>query len=195
MEKPAEKFVLPHLEALLPVDYKKWARPVLIYTIKSAAGTHILLFVFVWYLSSVRCTVAMCTVLHTCAAQCRVTVVLLLMLLIIEVLVYEHLNNIALLDVSAVSVAWTVQRILSAFHSAMRGGLIFSRNILEYLGQMDVIKINHEETMLDEAVGYGLALLGLFFQLSFGFGLPFPLNIILFPFTIMEYILIALVNK
>ena len=94
-----------------------------------------------------------------------------------------------------VSIAWTVERILSAFHSAMRGGLLFSRNILSYLGEMNYVQINHEETLLDEAVGYGLALVGLFFQLSFGFGLPFPLNILLFPFTIAEYILIALVNK
>lgn len=77
----------------------------------------------------------------------------------------------------------------------MRGGLFFSRNVLEYLGQMGYVQINHEETLLDEFVGYGLAILGLWFQLSFGFGLPFPLNIILFPFTLAEYILIALVNK
>ena len=94
-----------------------------------------------------------------------------------------------------VSIAWSVQRILSAFHSAMRGGIIFSRNILEYLSKMNYIHINHEETMLDEAVGYGLALIGLYFQLAYGFGLPFPLNILLLPFRMAEYFLIWIVNN
>jgi hypothetical protein len=88
-----------------------------------------------------------------------------------------------------------VQRILSAFHSAIRGGLMFARNILEYLSVMKIVEINHEETMLDEAVGYGLALVGLYFQLAFGFGLPFPLNILLFPFRIAEYLLIWIVSN
>mmetsp|Transcript_27054 Transcript_27054/g.54183 ORF Transcript_27054/g.54183 Transcript_27054/m.54183 type:complete len:354 (+) Transcript_27054:121-1182(+) len=131
IQKPADQFLLPHIERALPEEYKKWGRPVLTYTIKSIA----------------------------------------------------------------VSIAWTVQRILSAFHSAMRGGLMFSRNIMEYLSEMNYMKINHEESVLDEIVGYGLALVGLYFQLAFGFGLPFPLNILLFPFTIVEYLLIWMVNK
>ncbi len=93
------------------------------------------------------------------------------------------------------SIAWTVQRILSAFHSALRGGLLFARNILSYLDEMKYLQIKHEETYLDEIVGYSLALLGLYFQLAWGFGLPFPLNILLFPFTIAEYVLIGLVTK
>lgn len=130
-QAPAERFLLPHIENVLPVEYKKWAQPVLTYTIKSIA----------------------------------------------------------------VSIAWTVQRILSAFHSALRGGLLFARNILSYLDEMKYMQIKHEETYLDEIVGYSLALLGLYFQLAWGFGLPFPLNILLFPFTIAEYILIGLVTK
>ena len=55
----------------------------------------------------------------------------------------------------AISVAWFVQRILSAFHSAIRGGLMCSRNILEYLSIMKYVDINHEDTYLDEIVGYG----------------------------------------
>jgi hypothetical protein len=77
----------------------------------------------------------------------------------------------------------------------MRGGVMFARNILTYLDEMKYVSINHEETYLDEIVGYGLALLGLYFQLAFNFGLPFPLNIILFPFTIAEYLLIAMISK
>jgi hypothetical protein len=94
-----------------------------------------------------------------------------------------------------VSVAWTVQRIISAFHSAMRGGLMCARNFMLYLSEMKVLKIDPEVTMLDELAGYGLAALGLYFQLSYGFSLPFPLNVLLFPFTVMEYLLIAMISK
>jgi hypothetical protein len=95
----------------------------------------------------------------------------------------------------AISVAWFIQRVVSSFHSALRGGIMFSRNILHYLDAMNIIKINHEETYLDEAIGYGLAALGLFFQLSLGFAVPFPLNILLFPVTMVEYFLVWTVSS
>ena len=79
-------------------------------------------------------------------------------------------------------------------HKAMRGGLMFSRNILSYLDQMNYIHIDHEDTIIDEIVGYAFAFLGVWFQLSLGFSIPFPLNIVLFPFTIMEYTLMWIVN-
>ena len=59
------------------------------------------------------------------------------------------------IDSFAISMAWTLQRIISAYHSALIGGLLISRNMLEYLAAMDIVKINHEETFLDEIVGYG----------------------------------------
>eukprot|EP01036_Dinobryon_divergens_P027546 gene27546-36341_t len=96
---------------------------------------------------------------------------------------------------TAISLAWTLQRIISAFHSALRGGLMCSRNVLEYLSKMKIIHINPDETYLDEIVGYALAALGLYFQLSMGFQVPFPLNVLLFPFSCMEYFLIWTVSK
>lgn len=131
IEKPVVKYLLPVIEKAVPPEYRKWAQPVIKYTIKSFA----------------------------------------------------------------ISIAWTVQRILSAFHSAIRGGLLFSRNMLTYLSEMKIIEIDHEETYLDEFVGYGLALLGIYFQLSLGFALPFILRLILFPFSILEYLLIWAVNS
>ena len=88
-----------------------------------------------------------------------------------------------------------MQRVISAFHSAIRGGLLFSRNILKYLSAMNYVHIDHDKTYLDELVGYGLAAIGLWFQLSLGFQVPFPLNLLLFPFTILEYLLIWVVNS
>lgn len=43
-------------------------------------------------------------------------------------------------------------------------------------------------------VAYSVAALGIYFQLSLKFSLPFPLNIVLFPFTIVEYLLVWMVN-
>lgn len=92
-----------------------------------------------------------------------------------------------------ISMAWFLQRIISAVHSAIRGGVMVSRNLLEYLSKMGYLHINHEETFIDEIVGYGLAVTGLWFQLSTGMTLPFPLNIILLPFSLVEYFLMWMV--
>ena len=94
--KPARSYVIPALENVIPPEYKKWAEPIVMYTVKT-----------------------MC-----------------------------------------ISVAWCLQRIISAIHSAVRGGTMVSRNILEYISKMGYAHINHEETILDEVVGYGLAVTG-----------------------------------
>lgn len=130
VEPMSDRYVLPVLERVIPADYKHWARPALLYSIRSAA----------------------------------------------------------------VSVAWCVQRVISAFHSALRGGLLFSRNLLEYLSAMGIYHLDHEQTCVDELVGYGVAALGLLFQLSRGFSLPFPLSLLLLPFTCIEYLLIWAVH-
>ena len=129
VEAPVEKYLLPHVQKLVPAEYHKWTFWLISYSIKSAA----------------------------------------------------------------ISIAWTLQRIISAFHSAVRGGLLCSRNLLEYCSKMGYAHIDHEKTYLDEIVGFALAAAGLVFQLRFGFGLPFPLNILLLPFSLAEYFLIWMV--
>jgi len=131
MEVPAHQYVLPVFEKFFPPEYKKWAWPLISYSIRSFS----------------------------------------------------------------ISVAWFVQRMISAFHSALRGGLMCSRNIMEYLTQMKIYEINHEESILDEIVGYALAALGLWFQLRLGFSVPFPLNVVLFPVTIVEYMLMWFISS
>jgi hypothetical protein len=91
--------------------------------------------------------------------------------------------------------AWFLQRIISAFHSSIKGGLMFSRNILEYLSKMGIYHLDHENTYIDEIVGVAVAMLGLIFQLRYGFRLPFPLNLLLFPFSIMEWMLMWMVGR
>lgn len=95
----------------------------------------------------------------------------------------------------AISLAWLVQRVISAFHSAIRGGNMFGKNIVEYLNKMGYITLDAKDTILDEVLGYAVAALGLYFQLSYGFGLPWFLAIPLFPFSILERYLMWVVNS
>lgn len=95
----------------------------------------------------------------------------------------------------AVTVAWFIARVISAYHSAIRGGNMFATNIIEYLNTMGYTKINVADTHLDEVAGYLIAGLGLWFQMSAGFQLPFPLNVLMFPFTLLEWWFMWLVSS
>ena len=46
-----------------------------------------------------------------------------------------------------------------------------------------------DDSYLDEAIGYSLAAVGFCFQIFNGFSLPFPLNIVFLPLTIIEWFL------
>jgi len=94
----------------------------------------------------------------------------------------------------AISIAWTIQKVVSAFHSAIKGGLLFSRHIIIFLNKKGYLSIHHEDTYIDEVVGWGFAIVGFWFQLSNFFTLPFPWNIVLFPLTVIEWVLIWLIS-
>jgi len=88
--------------------------------------------------------------------------------------------------------AWYLQTLVSAFQSAMRGGLLFSRGLLAHLndtGHKSFLGFSlvADHSYLDEAFGYSVAAVGFYFQWSYGFGMPFPLNIIMLPFDILEW--------
>lgn len=131
LDKPANKFVLPLLEKVLPAEYKRWAEPVIHYSVRSFA----------------------------------------------------------------VSFAWTVHRVISAFHSAVTGGVMAAQNVCEYCNEMKIFEFDHTKSNLDEMIGYALAFLGLWFQLGMGFQLPFIMRILLLPFTMAEWFLVAAVNR
>lgn len=59
----------------------------------------------------------------------------------------------------------------------MAGGIMAARNILEYLSVTNIYHLDHNTTYLDEVAGYGLALLGLLFQLSMGFKVIYLLEL------------------
>jgi len=95
----------------------------------------------------------------------------------------------------AISIAWWIQRVISAFHSAIRGGLIFGRELVNYLHEKGVVNWKDDDTYMDEAVGWAVAALGLLFQWTFRFSMPFPLNILLFPVTLLETFIIWSVSN
>lgn len=97
-----------------------------------------------------------------------------------------------------ISIAFFIQRIISAFHSAIRGGQIFTQGILEYAIKVPALKKYLDKDGDDKpdimpgskpflAISAVVSLLGFVTQMSFGFSLFFPLNLLLFPFTLLEY--------
>lgn len=112
----------------------------------------------------------------------------------------------------AVVFAWYLQMIVSAFYSGLRGGRMFAEALIEFLQQkktddgvpyidklpFPIARVDPNdptspfdpnESFLDEAIGYSLAALGFSFQFFNGFSLPFPLNIVLLPLTMIEWFL------
>ena len=95
----------------------------------------------------------------------------------------------------AISIAWSIQKVISAFHSAMRGGHLAGACLINVLNKKGFIKFNDADSYIDEALGYVLAACGLMFQLRSGFRLPFPLNLLFLPISILEWIIVWLVNS
>lgn len=90
------------------------------------------------------------------------------------------------------SIAFYIHSVRSAFASALTGGLMMSRAAYQALIDHNIdlgglIKDSHGETMVDEVLSYVLAAIGFTFQLMIGFKLPFPLNLVLFPFEFGEW--------
>merc|ERR1719161_1490225 len=89
--------------------------------------------------------------------------------------------------------------VISAFYSGLRGGRMFANGLfglIEEYGYMEKLPdflvskpYDPEKTYADEAVMYPLAAMGFYFQITSGFTLPFPLNLIFLPLSIIEWIL------
>merc|ERR1712062_643137 len=92
----------------------------------------------------------------------------------------------------AVYIAWWIQRILSAVHSAVRGAFLCSRYVVEYLKEERGIDLAGR--FGEEVVPWSLALLGLVFQFAFGFGVPFPLNLFTWPISLVEYFVVYTIS-
>jgi len=103
----------------------------------------------------------------------------------------------SVLTLIAVAFAWYLQMIISAFYSGLRGGRLFADAVCSILierGWMEKLPcvskpFKQEDTHLDEVICYLIAAAGFSFQLFSGFSLPFPLNLIFLPLTMIEWFL------
>eukprot|EP00591_Stephanopyxis_turris_P003416 CAMPEP_0195516868 /NCGR_PEP_ID=MMETSP0794_2-20130614/8876_1 /TAXON_ID=515487 /ORGANISM="Stephanopyxis turris, Strain CCMP 815" /LENGTH=325 /DNA_ID=CAMNT_0040645571 /DNA_START=78 /DNA_END=1055 /DNA_ORIENTATION=- len=92
----------------------------------------------------------------------------------------------------AMSIAWYIQTIISAFTSAVQGGIIITRSLIKICAKKGITLFgliksdNPDDTKLDELGAYGIAALGFYFQFTMGFSMPFPFNIVLMPFEMAE---------
>jgi hypothetical protein len=110
---------------------------------------------------------------------------------------------------TAMSLAWRIQRVLTAYTSAIAGGLMCSRAVFRMIRKRGIrffgllpqqntsqskpdttgsTDTTMHDTHLDEFLGYMIALCGLYSQIGHGFGfeIPFPLNLVTWPFDLAE---------
>ena len=90
------------------------------------------------------------------------------------------------------SIAFYIHSVRSAFASALTGGLMIARAAYQACLDRDIklgglMQDSHEDTMVDEYLSYLFAGMGFIFQLMIGFRLPFPVNLILWPFEMGEF--------
>jgi len=92
-----------------------------------------------------------------------------------------------------------IQSCISAFYSGLRGGRIIATsifNIMTERGWMDKLPdcltakpFDPDQSYLDEAIQYPIAAFGFYYQITHGFALEFPWNLICLPLTIIEWII------
>jgi len=115
--------------------------------------------------------------------------------LLMQILPKDYMPWIDLLEkyvcrAIGVAIAWSIQFYNSLLHCAVAGSLIFSRALIPFLNQRDIIHVdNLEDTYLDEIIGWCLAVVSIFLQASFGFKLLFPFNVVLSPVLGVEWTL------
>ena len=88
--------------------------------------------------------------------------------------------------------------VISAFYSALRGGRMFAEGLINLAAERGLMELlpchratpfDFETSYLDEILGYSVAAAGFSFQIFNGFQLPFPLNLLLLPLTVVEWVL------
>ena len=103
------------------------------------------------------------------------------------------------LTVLAVIFAWYLQMIIAAVSSGLRGGRIFADALVALAVERDWMDklpdwvaakpYDPDKSFLDEVVMYAVAVAGIAFQIFLGFQLPFPVNLVLWPLQVVEWIL------
>lgn len=91
-----------------------------------------------------------------------------------------------------ISIAWLVQRFISAFYSSFRGANLFASSALHYCRRHGYGDFD-EKAPVFTGVILALGAIGFLWQVFSGFSLPFPLNLLFFPVTIVEWFLTYMV--
>lgn len=88
-----------------------------------------------------------------------------------------------------ISMAWTIQRMISAYHSSVRGAQLFARGVLHYMVRRGYLQANavDETGRFFNIFIFVFAFVGFWNQFMTGFSLPFPLNILLIPVRMAEF--------
>jgi hypothetical protein len=98
------------------------------------------------------------------------------------------------------SIAWYIQAVISAVTSAMTGALMISRTALSIARKNGwtfggLIPDSDDDTAIDEYTSYVFAFIGCYVQFKMNFDVPFPMNLILFPFEMAEYFIRWTITK
>jgi hypothetical protein len=106
------------------------------------------------------------------------------------------------IKIVAIIFAWYLQMIISAFYSALRGGRMIADGLCAIISEKGWTELelpivgkalkgaaDPETSYLDEAILYPCAAVGFSYQILVGFALPFPLNLLLLPLSIVEWFL------
>lgn len=99
----------------------------------------------------------------------------------------------------AIIFAWYLQMIIAAVSSGLRGGRIFADGLVAFAVERDWMDklpdwvaakpYDPDKSFLDEVVMYSVAVAGIAFQIFLGFQLPFPINLVLWPLQVVEWVL------
>ncbi|KAJ8902009.1 hypothetical protein NDN08_004210 [Rhodosorus marinus] len=88
-----------------------------------------------------------------------------------------------------VSIAWTIARVVNSFYSSIRGSEMFLLGLMSYVsrrGYVDRVRMEPGGPIFT-MLFFGLAALGFLVQFRSGYKLPFPINVLLAPLSILEY--------
>lgn len=87
-------------------------------------------------------------------------------------------------------------RVITSVFAAIRGSELFVMGVIAYLERYGYVRhgLFDEGSPAVVAAWSFLTLLGVYWQISSGFKLPFPLNLFLLPFSIAEQIVVFTVG-
>lgn len=95
----------------------------------------------------------------------------------------------------AISLAWWLTRIISGFHSAIRGGQVMSLALFTLLKERGIFVIDPEQSHLDEIAGWSFAFIGFLFQWNCGFSVPTLFSLFLWPVQFIESFIVWQVSN